>query len=314
MEYVNPKGKGRHNIVSIGDSFTNNKGQEVTVKSLKSHKEITVVFEADGVEAVYEAGQLRKAMFNHPNRYSSVVGERYENKQGDWCTVVDYKARDDVTIVFDGYEDKPKKVWKSDLKKKAFKNVHKPSVFGVGYMGEGIYSSGADCKKSSTYSVYTKVIKRCYDEAVHKKQPTYRDCTISNEWLCFNTFAEFYENNPFYGLGYDLDKDLLVRGNKHYSAETCVMLPVEINRALAGNPLNETGRYGVTKKHNRYQARCTVEENERKYLGSFLTLEEASAVYVTTKEAYIKTLAEKWKGKIDDRAFKALMEWTVYPT
>ena len=128
MEYVNPKGKGRHNIVSIGDSFTNNKGQEVTVKSLKSHKEITVVFEADGVEAVYEAGQLRKAMFNHPNRYSSVVGERYENKQGDWCTVVDYKARDDVTIVFDGYEDKPKKVWKSDLKKKAFKNVHKPSV------------------------------------------------------------------------------------------------------------------------------------------------------------------------------------------
>jgi hypothetical protein len=311
--YVNPKGKGKHNIISVGDCFTNNKGQKVVVKSMTSHKSIKVVFEDAGVETTYEAGQLRKAMFNHPNRYNSIIGDRYENKQGDWCTVVGYKSRDDVTIVFDGYEDKPKKVWKSDLKKRAFKNVYKPSVFGVGYMGEGAYSSGADHKKSQSYSVYTKVIKRCYDENIYEKQPTYRDCTICSEWLCYNTFAEYYETNLFYGLGYDLDKDLLVSGNKHYSAETCVMLPVEINRALAGNPVNETGYYGVTKKHNRYQSRCTIEGNERKYLGSFLTLEEASAAYVKAKEAYIKTLAEKWKGKIEDKAFIALMQWTVYP-
>ena len=310
--YVNPKGKGRHNLINVGDVFVNNKDERVVVVSVESHKNIEVIFD-DGVIGSYEAGQLRKSMFNHPNRYSSIIGERFSNKEGDWCTVVDYKTRDNVTIVFDGYEGKTKRVWKSDLKKGIFKNTYKPKIFGIAYMGEGDYAAGKDFKKSMTYSVYTKVIKRCYDNVLHEKQPTYKDCTVSDAWLCYNTFAEWYEKHDFYGLGYDLDKDLLVRGNKLYSAETCTMLPVEINRALAGNPLNDTGFYGVTKKHNRYQSRCTVANGERKYLGSFLTPEEASAAYVKAKEDYIHSLAEKWYGKIEERAYQALMNWTVYP-
>ena len=73
--YVNPKGKGRHNLISVGDKFTNNKDERVVVISVESHKNIEVVFD-DGVIGNYEAGQLRKAMFNHPNRYSSIIGER----------------------------------------------------------------------------------------------------------------------------------------------------------------------------------------------------------------------------------------------
>lgn len=310
--YVNPKGRGKHNLISAGDVFINNKDERVVVRSVENHKNIEVVFE-DGVFGIYEAGQLRKEMFNHPNRYSSIIGERFVNKDGDWCTVVDYKSRDNVTIVFDGYEDKRKRVWKSDLKKGAFKNLYKPRIFGVAYMGEGKYSSGNDFKKSLTYSVYTKVIKRCYDESFYEKHPTYRGCSTSSEWLCYNTFADWYETHEFYGLGYDLDKDLLVAGNKIYSAETCTMLPIEVNRAISGNPNNETGFHGIVKSNNRYKARCTVENNERKYLGRFDTPEEASAAYVKAKEDYIHRLAEKWKGKIEDRAYQALLNWTVYP-
>ena len=79
--YVNPKGKGRHNLINVGDIFVNNKDERVVVISVESHKNIEVVFD-DGVIGNYEAGQLRKSMFNHPNRYISVIGERFSNKGG----------------------------------------------------------------------------------------------------------------------------------------------------------------------------------------------------------------------------------------
>ena len=72
--YVNPKGKGRHNLINVGDIFVNNKDERVVVISVESHKNIEVVFD-DGVIGNYEAGQLRKSKFNHPNRYISVIGE-----------------------------------------------------------------------------------------------------------------------------------------------------------------------------------------------------------------------------------------------
>ena len=38
---------------------------------------------------------------------------------------------------------------------------------------------------------------------------------------------------------------------------------------------------------------------------------EAFNYYKTNKENYIKELAEKWKSKIDERAYQALINYTV---
>lgn len=47
------------------------------------------------------------------------------------------------------------------------------------------------------------------------------------------------------------------------------------------------------------------------HLGHFKTELEAFNAYKTAKEAFVKEQAEKWKGKIDIRAYNALMNYTV---
>ena len=47
------------------------------------------------------------------------------------------------------------------------------------------------------------------------------------------------------------------------------------------------------------------------HLGLFNTEIEAFNAYKTAKEAFVKEQANKWKGKIDDRAYNALMNYQV---
>ncbi len=42
-----------------------------------------------------------------------------------------------------------------------------------------------------------------------------------------------------------------------------------------------------------------------------MTFEEAFSVYKETKEIYVKELAIKWKDSIDERAYLALISFTV---
>ena len=58
-------------------------------------------------------------------------------------------------------------------------------------------------------------------------------------------------------------------------------------------------------------AQVSRNKGKPKYLGSFTTEIEAFNAYKQTKENYIKELANKWKGKVDERAYEALMNYTV---
>ena len=59
-----------------------------------------------------------------------------------------------------------------------------------------------------------------------------------------------------------------------------------------------------------YQTRGVV-EGEHRHLGSFKTEEEAFLVYKKFKEVHVKSLANKWKDRIDLRVYNALMNWEV---
>ena len=71
------------------------------------------------------------------------------------------------------------------------------------------------------------MLSRCYNPSTQKSQPTYIGCTVCDEWLTFSNFRRWMSSQEWEGL--HLDKDLLVRGNKEYSPETCVFIHKKVN-------------------------------------------------------------------------------------
>ena len=70
------------------------------------------------------------------------------------------------------------------------------------------------------YQTWIDMLKRCYSDKLQERQPTYKGCSVSEEWLTFSAFKVWMEKQDFERK--QLDKDLLFEGNKVYSAETCV--------------------------------------------------------------------------------------------
>ena len=85
-------------------------------------------------------------------------------------------------------------------------------------------------RKTILYKTWFGMIRRCYDPTWIKKHPTYSNVSVCNEWLSLSSFKPWFDEN--YVEGYALDKDILVKGNKVYSPETCCFVPQEINNLL----------------------------------------------------------------------------------
>jgi hypothetical protein len=109
--------------------------------------------------------------------------------------------------------------------------------------------------------------------------------------------------------GFDLDKDLLRKGNKVYGPETCVFLPPEVNISMA-NRARGRGPYpvGVSRipANGKFAARLSI-GRKLLSLGSYATTEQAFAAYKAGKEARWRELAEKYRDQIDPRAYQAMI-------
>lgn len=155
------------------------------------------------------------------------------------------------------------------------------------------------------------MLSRCYCKKCHKNQPTYKDCIVCDEWLLFSNFKRWFDEN--YIEGYDLDKDIIIKGNKVYSPETCCFVPHEINNLLCKNK-NRRGRYpiGVCLVNNKYKAGLNF--NGRTLgLGYFTTLEKAFESYKAAKEKLIKSLAKTYfeNNIINEKTYNALLRYEV---
>lgn len=109
--------------------------------------------------------------------------------------------------------------------------VYDKSAYGVGYIGEGAYKISFKRVFYPHYIYWRTMMKRCYSDHFHTQFPTYKDCSVVKDWHNFQNFAKWYDEN-YYEIGEEmmhLDKDILVKGNKVYSPETCVFVPQSIN-------------------------------------------------------------------------------------
>ena len=121
-------------------------------------------------------------------------------------------------------------------------------------------------------------------------------------------------DNDGNGNPFQLDKDLLVKGNKVYSENVCVFIPSEINSLLINNTASRGEHLiGVNwcKTKKAFKAQVCKNKGNQEHLGYFKTELEAFNAYKTAKESFVKEQAEKWQSQIDPRAYEALMNYTV---
>ena len=194
------------------------------------------------------------------------------------------------------------------------KDPYAPSVCGVGVIGDKYpVSEGGRGRKE--YGLWCGMLRRCYSDTFKKQRPTYEGCKCSDNFKSYEYFYEWCNKQIGFGVdGWHLDKDLLIKGNKVYSEDSCIFIPSEINSGLV-KCVASRGKHliGVhwCNTNKAFVAQVNRNKGQPEHLGLFKTEIEAFNAYKTAKEAYLKELANKWKDKIDIRAYNALMNYTV---
>lgn len=158
---------------------------------------------------------------------NNMIGMKFNTKEGYIAEVIDGSNRKDSCTINIVGTDVIRVVYAVTLKRGTFKNPYHKTVHGVGFLGNGDYKTKVGGKKIKRYAIWSSMIQRCYSELNFIKHPTYKDCTVCDEWLNYQNFSKWFEEN--YVKGYDLDKDILIEGNKIYSNKTCCFVPRWLN-------------------------------------------------------------------------------------
>ena len=245
--------------------------------------------------------------------YKDCVGKVCKSLNSGDFKIVKYNNARNVVIQFlkTGFETTAQL---GDIKIGKVKDPYSPSVFGVGVVGTKypITISGRNTKE---YDLWKSMVRRCYSDKYQKKYPTYEGCKVSDNFKSYEYFYEWCNKQIGFGnKGFDLDKDLLVKGNKVYSEYSCIFLPNEINLLLTKRTASRGNHLIGVYYHKRgkvFMAQVSKNKGKQEKLGSFNTELEAFNAYKIAKESFVKEQANKWKGQIDERACNALMNYTV---
>lgn len=238
------------------------------------------------------------------NKY---LDKYFMTNEGYKIKVVEYIDSRNIKIQFEC--GTTLKVLSTNLSQGTIKNPMHKSVYGVGYLGIGKYKTKVNGKLVKVYQIWANMLQRCYDDKMYKKHPTYIDCSVAEDWHNYQNFCTWFYDN--YKEGCDLDKDILVKGNKVYSSSTCSFVPTEINNLLILRG-NDRGGYliGVHKRGNKFISQLSV-KGKKLHLGVFGTELEAFQSYKITKENYIKDLADKWRDELNPIIYNSLINYQV---
>lgn len=171
---------------------------------------------------------------------------------------------------------------------------------GIGYSG---MKMNTEMRHSVSYYKWKNMVQRCYDKKLHKKyKPEYKDKSVCEEWLNYSNFRIWFDEHyvPCKNNQIDLDKDLLVQGNKVYSPETCVFLLHYQNTMFE--------RSAKDKIYEKEDGTFVIGGGKKK---TYATLKEAEDIVCERNQNRIESVAEKCKGSIPMCAYEAMLNWDV---
>lgn len=191
------------------------------------------------------------------------------------------------------------------------RKVRESLVYGVG-VNDAPYKvvdkvGGKVIWECPYYNRWRSVLGRCYSKPALKKAKHYHGCSVCDEWLYFMAFRKWMEKQDWEGK--QLDKDLLVRGNKVYSPETCIFVPPKINSfATAANTIRgycPIGVRHVTNGYNRYAGVVSDGKGKDKQLGySFVALD----MHIEWQKYKLKLAREYREEYFEDTKIRSVMD------
>lgn len=248
------------------------------------------------------------------------LNEENLNNQGCLMKIVEYTNAHDIIVEF---QDKYRARIHTEYKHFASGSVKNPyfrSVFGVGMIGEK-YPMSINGKMTKEHFTWRGIISRCYDNKRKEKSPTYENVVCCEEWLNFDNFYEWLHSQSNFDKWYEgkkwaIDKDILIKGNKVYSPNTCCLVPENVNLLFTKRD-RFRGNFpiGVRENGNGFQAQWNNQlTNKRECSSNYSTPENAFYFgYKPHKEALIKQVAEIEynNGNITKQCYDSMMNYKV---
>ena len=232
--------------------------------------------------------------------------EKFNTRNHGIVTVLDYIDCKNVLIKFEN-RGATKLVRADHLRDGNIKDQTQPTVYGIGVIGNN-FDKGES--HTLTYNTWNSMLQRCYDLKLKERHKSYEQCSVDANFLSYEYFKDWCSKQIGFGNeGWQLDKDILVKGNKVYSEDTCCFVPKEINSMISGFTSKGGNTVGVYEnKAGNFYIR-NLSEGSKKCSKTFSNQEEAERAYVAEKNRKILTVMEKWDAQLDSKVKLALSLW-----
>lgn len=242
------------------------------------------------------------------------TGETSYNNYQSEMIITKYINSKDIDVYFPEYDWTFEHAFYKNFKLGNIICPYERRVYNIGYLGEGEYHIYKNGVREKAYDVWHDMLRRCYDIKNVYNNPTYVDCYVCDEWQNYQNFANWYYTNYYeYNETIHLDKDILYKGNKIYSPETCVLVPARIN-SLFTKRQNDRGELPIGLSYynnNKIRVRCQDKYCKNINLGVYDNLYTAFSVYKEFKENVIKEVAEDYKSIIPYVLYEAMYNYEV---
>jgi len=238
------------------------------------------------------------------------AGDVFSTNEGCTALVLEYRKYSEVLIEYQDEHKYQCTVRADHLRSGGIKNPYFKAVLGIGYYGVGKHKAWCNGKHTRAYVKWRNMLTRVYNPKELIKHPIYKNSSVVEDWHNFQNFAEWFYQQPNHEIAcHDLDKDLLIPGNKVYRPEACSFVPQQINKLFVYS-LERKGDLpvGVSMNGKYYQVNVS-NGNEMKYIGTYHTVTEAEEVYKREKKKVAIEAANKYKDQILPEVYRNIINW-----
>lgn len=254
------------------------------------------------------------------NKRDEYIGRENYNHQGYLMKIVSYNTYNDIEVEFAEPYSCKIKTGTGHFIDGGVINPYAPTICNVGIVGNKYVTHVKGSNKSlKEYGIWCSMLKRCFDKKYKEKFPTYINVTCNPVWYYYENLYEWIHEQSNYEVikntNYNIDKDILYKGNKLYSPEKCVIVPQRVNNLFTKCDANR-GKYpiGVCLDNYRgYYASYCNDGDGQVHIGNYKDMNKAYERYKEYKEAVIKKVAEEEysKGTITEECYDAMMKYQV---